>query len=103
MTEPNWDLFRLFSAVARTGSVNRAAQELGMSQPTLSRRLKELERYVNAPLFFRASSGVKLTQEGQDLHRSAGDMMLGSRHFSAICAPGSADARLWSGFRPPKV
>ena len=79
MTEPNWDLFRLFSAVARTGSVNRAAQELGMSQPTLSRRLKELERYVNAPLFFRASSGVKLTQEGQDLHRSAGQHVVVAR------------------------
>ena len=81
MTEANWDLFRLFSAVARTGSVNRAAHELGMSQPTLSRRLKELERYVNAPLFFRASSGVKLTQEGEDLHRSAGDMMLAFETF----------------------
>ena len=71
----NWDLFRLFSVVARVGSVNRAAQELGMSQPTLSRRLKELERYINAPLFFRASSGVKLTQEGEDLQRSAADLM----------------------------
>jgi DNA-binding transcriptional LysR family regulator len=81
MTEANWDLFRLFSAVARTGSVNRAAHELGMSQPTLSRRLKELERYVNAPLFFRASSGVKLTQEGEDLQRSAGDMMLAFETF----------------------
>ena len=75
MTEANWDLFRLFSVVARTGSVNRAAHELGMSQPTLSRRLKEFERYVGAPLFFRASSGVKLTQEGEDLRRSAGDML----------------------------
>jgi DNA-binding transcriptional LysR family regulator len=41
----------------------------------LSRRLKELERYINAPLFFRASSGVKLTQEGEDLQRSAADLM----------------------------
>ena len=81
MTEANWDLFRLFSVVARTGSVNRAAHELGMSQPTLSRRLKELERYVAAPLFFRASSGVKLTQEGEDLQRSAGDMMLAFESF----------------------
>jgi DNA-binding transcriptional LysR family regulator len=81
MTEANWDLFRLFSAVARTGSVNRAAHELGMSQPTLSRRLKELERYVNAPLFFRASSGVKLTQEGEDLQRSAGDIMQAFESF----------------------
>ena len=66
MTEANWDLFRLFSVVARTGSVNRAAHELGMSQPTLSRRLKELERHVGAPLFFRAASGVKLTPEGEE-------------------------------------
>lgn len=76
MTEANWDLFRLFSVVARTGSVNRAAHELGMSQPTLSRRLKELEHYLAAPLFSRASSGMKLTREGEDLQRSADDMML---------------------------
>jgi len=75
MTTPSWDLFRLFSVVARTGSVNRAAAELGMSQPTLSRRLKELERYVNAPLFFRASSGVKLTPEGEDLRRTTCDIV----------------------------
>lgn len=75
MTAPNWDLFRLFSVVSRAGSVNRAARELGMSQPTLSRRLKELERYVGAPLFFRASSGVKLTQEGEDLRRSTGEII----------------------------
>jgi DNA-binding transcriptional LysR family regulator len=67
--------------VARTGSVNRAAHELGMSQPTLSRRLKPPERYVAAPLFFRASSGVKLTQEGEDLQRSASEIMLAFESF----------------------
>jgi len=77
----NWDLFRLFSVVARTGSVNRAALELGMSQPTLSRRLKELERYLAAPLFFRASSGVKLTQEGEDLQRASSDMIRAFESF----------------------
>lgn len=81
MTEANWDLFRLFSVVARTGSVNRAAHELGMSQPTLSRRLQELERYVAAPLFSRDSSGVKLTPGGEDLQRSAGDMMVAFESF----------------------
>ena len=38
-----------------------------MSQPTLSRRLRELERHIGAPLFYRASSGVSLTQEGEEL------------------------------------
>jgi DNA-binding transcriptional LysR family regulator len=81
VADANWDLFRLFFAVARSGSVNRAADSLGMSQPTLSRRLRELERYVGAPLFFRTPSGVKLTQEGEDLRRSAGDMMLAFESF----------------------
>lgn len=81
MTEANWDLFRLFSVVAHTGSVNRAALELRMSQPTLSRRLKELERCVGAPLFFRASSGVKLTEEGRDLLSSAGGILTAFESF----------------------
>ncbi|WP_244484935.1 LysR family transcriptional regulator [Bradyrhizobium tropiciagri] len=81
MTEANWDLFRLFFAVASTGSVNRAARELGMSQPTLSRRLKELERYIGAPLFFRVSSGVKLTEEGEALRRSAEGMVRSFESF----------------------
>ena len=71
----NWDLFRLFSSVAELGSVNRAAKALGISQPTLSRRLQELERLVGAPLFFRATSGVQLTAEGEDLRRSATAML----------------------------
>ncbi|MEH2625229.1 DNA-binding transcriptional LysR family regulator [Bradyrhizobium sp. AZCC 1719] len=73
--EVNWDLFRLFVSVAKIGSLNRAAREIGMSQPTLGRRLKELERYIGAPLFFRVSSGVKLTQEGEQLRQSAADMV----------------------------
>src|SRR5258706_10061932 len=76
VAEANWDLLRLFCAVARSGSVSRAAQELGMSQPTLSRRLRELERHIGAPLFYRASSGVSLTQEEEELRRSAATMMV---------------------------
>jgi DNA-binding transcriptional LysR family regulator len=74
MTQINWDLLRLFSAVIKTGSVNRAAQEIGMSQPTVSRRLQELERYVGAPLFFRVPSGVRPTPEGENLYQSTKDI-----------------------------
>ena len=81
LTETNWDLFRLFVSLARTGSVNKAARDLSMSQPTLSRRLKELERNIGAPLFFRVSSGVKLTQEGHDLLRSAEGMVRSFEEF----------------------
>jgi len=72
MTGAGWDLYRLFFAAAETGSVNRAAVKLGMSQPTLSRRLNDLERHLGAPLFFRTPAGVRLTQEGEELFRSAG-------------------------------
>ena len=71
MTAAGWDLYRLFFIVAEAGSVNRAAATLGMSQPTLSRRLGDLERYLGAPLFFRTPSGVRLTQEGAELFSSA--------------------------------
>jgi DNA-binding transcriptional LysR family regulator len=81
IAEANWDLFRVFFAVARIGSVNRAASELGMSQPTLSRRLKELELYMRAPLFFRISSGVRLTQEGEVLRRSAEELLRSFESF----------------------
>jgi DNA-binding transcriptional LysR family regulator len=72
----NWDLFRLFFVVARMGSMNRAATHLGISQPTLSRRLGELERSLGAPLLFRGPSGIVLTQEGEALRHSASNMML---------------------------
>ena len=71
MTAGGWDLYRLFFTVAETGSVNRAATMLGMSQPTLSRRLGDLERHLGAPLFFRTPSGVRLTEEGAELFNSA--------------------------------
>lgn len=71
----NWDLFRLFFIVARLGSMNRAAIRLKLSQPTLSRRLTELELDLGAPLFFRDTSGITLTQEGEALYRSAGQMI----------------------------
>ncbi|MGA0603831.1 LysR family transcriptional regulator [Caulobacter sp. KR2-114] len=71
MTNGSWDLYRLFFVVAEAGSVNRAAAMLGMSQPTLSRRIGDLERSLGAPLFFRTPSGVRLTQEGEELFSSA--------------------------------
>jgi DNA-binding transcriptional LysR family regulator len=81
LADTNWDLFRLFFAVAQSGSVSRAARELKMSQPTLSRRLNDLECCIGAPLFFRVSSGMKLTQEGEELRRSADEMV---RSFDAF-------------------
>lgn len=54
-----------FVAIARAGSVSRAAVVLRLSQPAMSRRIDLLEREVGVPLFDRVPSGVRLTDAGE--------------------------------------
>lgn len=54
-----------FCAVARTGSFTRAAEELGISQPSLSEQIAKLEQGMGAPLFERLSRRVELTPPGE--------------------------------------
>ncbi len=55
---------RLFARVARTGSFSAAGRELGLSQPSASRRIAELEREVGATLLTRTTRAVTLTEAG---------------------------------------
>lgn len=57
----------LFLAIARLGSISRTAEQLFMSQSTVTTRLQRLERTLGYDLFIRLSSGVQLTAEGQRL------------------------------------
>lgn len=61
----DWDDFRLFVAVARIGSFTRAARELHVSEPTVSRRMKRLESTLGARLFDRGKGASQLTAEGK--------------------------------------
>jgi len=54
-----------FCAVARYGSINRAAQELYISQPHLSHIIRDMETDAGVSLFRRTKQGVTLTAEGQ--------------------------------------
>jgi len=56
-----------FVAVARTGSVKVAAEELSLSSPALSRRIQSLERFVARPLFTRGHQSMRLNAEGERL------------------------------------
>lgn len=62
-----WEGVKLFLAVAETGSVSAAARRLRLGQPTVSRRLAELERLVGETLFRRSVSGAALTDAGERL------------------------------------
>ena len=53
-------------AIARYQSFTKAAEELGISQPVLSRSIQAIERHENVRLFDRDRSGVRLTAVGRD-------------------------------------
>jgi DNA-binding transcriptional LysR family regulator len=62
---------RAILAIARSGSINAAAETVGMTQPALSRSLKRLEEALQARLFTRHPQGMALTQFGKALLRHA--------------------------------
>lgn len=63
MTE-NLSLYRIFYTVARTGNISKAAKELYISQPAISKAIRKLEEHLQTVLFTRSSRGVTLTQDG---------------------------------------
>lgn len=64
---PDWTDLGYFAAVARLGSLARAAAELGVSAATLSRRMKAFEGELGKRLFAHGSDGYRLTAEGAAL------------------------------------
>ncbi|MFG3051228.1 LysR family transcriptional regulator [Kitasatospora sp. NPDC048239] len=62
---PELGALELLLAVARLGSVGRAAAELGVSQPTASARIKGMERQIGVPLLDRSPRGSRPTEAGR--------------------------------------
>lgn len=68
-------VLRYFLEIAREGSITRAAERLHVSQPTLSKQLKDLEGELGKKLFVRSNYSVKLTDEGMLLRKRAEDIL----------------------------
>lgn len=68
-------VLRYFLEIAREGNMTRAAEYLHVSQPTLSKQIKELESELGKKLFRRGSSSVSLTSEGMLLRKRAEDIL----------------------------
>lgn len=66
---------RCFLEVARTGNMTRAAERLHLSQPTLSKIMRELEEELQQQLFVRKRVGVELTEKGCLLRQQARDLV----------------------------
>ncbi|HWI63019.1 MAG TPA: LysR family transcriptional regulator [Symbiobacteriaceae bacterium] len=59
------ELLETFCAVAAAGSFNKAAESLHLTQPAITRQMKQLEQRLGAVLFTRTKQGVQLTPAGQ--------------------------------------
>jgi LysR family transcriptional regulator, benzoate and cis,cis-muconate-responsive activator of ben and cat genes len=66
---------RYFAAVAAHGSFNRAAINLHLTQPALSRQVKDLEDELDVPLFVRGKNAVTLTAAGEVFYEEARDLL----------------------------
>ena len=68
-------VLRYFLTVAREGNITKAANVLHVTQPTLSRQLKDLEQELGKKLFIRSSHSVILTDEGMLLRNRAEEIV----------------------------
>ena len=68
MAGVNLRQIEVFLCAARHENISRAAAELYISQPALSKAIKSIEKDFGSPLFNRTNRGVKLTEEGRELY-----------------------------------
>ena len=93
-TTMDWERQRAFLAVIDTGSLSAAARELGAAQPTVRRRIEDLEAQLGVALFTRSPSGLTPTALGKDLAQHARAMALAA---ASLARAASAEAGAASG------
>lgn len=93
-TAVDWERQRAFLAVVDTGSLSAAARQLGAAQPTVRRRIEDLEAQLGVALFTRSPSGLTPTALGKDLAQHARAMALAA---ASLARAASAEAGAASG------
>ena len=63
----NFELYRIFVAVSNEKNITKAAKKLNISQPAITKQIKNLESQLSITLFERKSKGLELTPEGKEL------------------------------------
>ncbi len=77
--------------VSRCGSINRAAKRLYISQSSLSRSIKELESEAGIQIFFRSSTGIETTHQGEEFLKHAAKLDMQYQHLEEM---------YFSGYKP---
>lgn len=65
--EQNLNHYKIFYEAAKTGNISKAADNLYLSQPAVSKSITKLEQSLGQALFIRSKKGVKMTEEGKML------------------------------------
>ncbi len=65
----NYELYKIFFVVANSNTITEAAKKLFISQPAITKSIKNLEKQLNVTLFIRNTKGTKLTKEGKEFYK----------------------------------
>lgn len=94
LSGPFWGELRVFLAVAKAKSFNRAAETLNMSQPTVSRQVRRLQDVMGAQLVIPTQAGITLTKQGEELAKSLAEL---DHRLFEISSDLNAEARTAEG------
>lgn len=103
-----FQLLEYFCVLAESRSVNRAAQTLHISQPSLTKSLKSMEEELGLRLFIRSHTGISLTPEGEKVYRDARHILSLRRGWRDMSLQGALHADIFShisldGFLIPEI
>ncbi len=86
MNNENWQWWQYFLVIAKQGSLSKASEFLGISQPTLSRQLQAMEKKYEQILFDRSTQGLSLTEFGRKLLDECEDMQTSADRLQRLVA-----------------
>ena len=91
---------RYFVAVAKTGNISRAAKEIFLTQPALSRQIKALEDEIGQCLLERQANSIRLTPAGEALLREARELLQHADQVLERARSAAQGVRLRVGYAP---
>ena len=72
----NLELYKIFVFVAKEGNITKASEKLNISQPAVTKHIKNLEEQLGVNLFKRNKYGMELTDKGRELYKEVGEPII---------------------------
>lgn len=72
----NLELYKIFVFVAKEGNITKASEKLNISQPAVTKHIKNLEEQLAVTLFKRNKYGMELTDKGRELYKEVSESIL---------------------------